>query len=170
LLLAEFLAGEGFQVTAVADGEAGVRAALDGSPDLVVLDVMLPRLNGFEALRRIRERSPVPVLMLTARGEEVDRIVGLELGADDYLPKPFNPRELAARMRAVLRRTATGPDDRGDEALAVADVRLDRTGSRPLRRASRPSASVRLLAVLLRSAGRVVSRTSCRGRSGHAAR
>jgi two-component system response regulator CpxR len=105
-LLAEYLGGEGFAVDAVHDGASGVARALNGEHELVVLDVMLPKLNGFDVLRRIRESSAVPVVMLTARGEEVDRIVGLEIGADDYLPKPFNPRELAARMRAVLRHRA----------------------------------------------------------------
>jgi len=103
-LLRDYLVEEGFETAAAGDGESGVAAALAGAPDLVVLDVMLPRLNGFDALRRIREGSAVPVIMLTARGQEVDRIVGLELGADDYLPKPFNPRELVARIHAVLRR------------------------------------------------------------------
>ena len=101
-LVAEYLEQEGLETEAVHDGDAGVTRGLDGGFDLVILDVMLPRIGGFEVLRRIRERSRVPVLMLSARGEEVDRIVGLELGADDYLPKPFNPRELAARKSGIL--------------------------------------------------------------------
>jgi len=160
-LLAEYLGGEGFAVEVVHDGASGAARALNGEHDLVVLDVMLPKLNGLEVLRRIRESSAVPVVMLTARGEEVDRIVGLEIGADDYLPKPFNPRELAARMRAVLRRTATGADDRADEALEVADVRLE-PGTRFASRSGEPidltGIEFELLAVLLRGAGRVVSR------------
>jgi two-component system response regulator CpxR len=160
-LLAEYLGGEGFAVDAVHDGATGTARALAGEHDLVVLDVMLPKLNGFDVLRRIRESSAVPVVMLTARGEEVDRIVGLEIGADDYLPKPFNPRELAARMRAVLRRTATGADDGGDEALEVADVRLD-PGTRSAFRSGEPidltGIEFELLAVMMRGAGRVVSR------------
>ena len=103
-LLREYLQREGFDTDAVHDGDSGVARALDGGYDIVVLDVMMPGLDGVEALRRIRLASRVPVLMLTARGDDVDRIVGLELGADDYLPKPFNPRELVARIRAVLRR------------------------------------------------------------------
>ena len=103
-MLGEYLAPEGFTVTALHDGESGARAALSGAFDVVVLDVMMPRLNGIDALRRIRVASSVPVLMLTAKGDDTDRIVGLELGADDYLPKPFNPRELVARLRAILRR------------------------------------------------------------------
>lgn len=107
-MLAEFLATEGLDTEIAGDGEAGLVAALDGEFDAVVLDVMLPGKNGFDVLRGIRAKSRVPVIMLTARGEETDRIVGLELGADDYLPKPFNPRELAARLRAVLRRVHAG--------------------------------------------------------------
>src|SRR5262249_62192594 len=99
-LVAEYLEPEGFTVEAVHQGESGVERALSGEHDLIVLDVMLPGLNGFEVLRQIRAKSRAPVLMLTARGQDVDRIVGLELGADDYLPKPFNPRELVARIRA----------------------------------------------------------------------
>jgi two-component system response regulator CpxR len=160
-LLAEYLGGEGFAVEAVHDGASGAARALNCEHDLVVLDVMLPKLNGLEVLRRIRESSAVPVVMLTARGEEVDRIVGLEIGADDYLPKPFNPHELAARMRAVLRRTATGADDRADEALEVADVRLEpgtRSASRSGELIDLTGIEFELLAVLLRGAGRVVSR------------
>jgi two-component system OmpR family response regulator len=104
-MLREYLEQEGFETTTVHDGEAGVREALTGHHAIVVLDVMLPRLGGVEALRRIRAQSRVPVLMLTARGDDVDRIVGLELGADDYVPKPCTPRELAARLRAILRRS-----------------------------------------------------------------
>jgi two-component system response regulator CpxR len=135
-----------------------------GAFDIVVLDVMLPGRNGLDVLREVRLSTPVPVVMLTARGEEVDRIVGLELGADDYLPKPFNPRELAARMRAVLRRAAEG-GEHGPKArtkpLAVGDVVLD-TGARS---ASRGGTEVELTGVefalletLLRAAGEVVRR------------
>src|SRR3981081_3803362 len=104
-LVRECLPAERFSLKAVHDGEQGLKQALTGEYTLVVLDVMLPGINGFEVLRRIRSVSKIPVLLLTARGEDVDRIVGLEIGADDYLPKPFNPRELVARIRAVLRRT-----------------------------------------------------------------
>ena len=103
-MLQEYLRTEGFEAEAAHDGETGAQRAIDHDYALVILDVMLPRLNGFEALRRIRADRPVPILMLTARGDEIDRIVGLEMGADDYLPKPFNPRELVARLRAILRR------------------------------------------------------------------
>src|SRR6184192_3750069 len=107
-LVQEYLTAEGFSLKAVHDGEQGLKQALTGEYTLVVLDVMLPGINGFEVLRRIRSASRIPVLLLTARGEDVDRIVGLEIGADDYLPKPFNPRELVARIRAILRRTYDG--------------------------------------------------------------
>ena len=106
-LVTEYLETEGFGVEVIHDGTDAVERAASGSYRLIILDVMLPGVNGFEVLRRIRSQSQIPVLMLTARGEEVDRIVGLEVGADDYLPKPFNPRELVARIRAILRRTHT---------------------------------------------------------------
>jgi DNA-binding response OmpR family regulator len=105
-LLVEYLTPEGFAVELLGNGMAALERLAKSAPDLVVLDVMLPELSGFEVLRRIRATSAVPVIMLTARGEEVDRVVGLEMGADDYLPKPFSPRELVARIKAVLRRSA----------------------------------------------------------------
>src|SRR5215467_6360378 len=110
-LVGEYLRAEGFTTECVHDGETGLKKAKAGEYLLVVLDIMLPGINGLDVLRQIRATSRLPVLLLTARGEDVDRIVGLEIGADDYLPKPFNPRELVARIRAVLRRTrldATG--------------------------------------------------------------
>src|SRR5512133_3209328 len=129
-LVGEYLQPEGYTVEAIHNGEKGVDRALSNEHDLVVLDVMLPGTNGFDVLRRIRARSRIPVLMLTARGDDVDRIVGLEIGADDYLPKPFNPRELVARIRAILRRArpAATPDSRL-EKVTFEDVSLD-TGSR----------------------------------------
>ena len=108
-LLAEYLEPEGFNVVCVHDGYNGVKKALNINFDAIILDVMLPKLNGFEVLKAIREHSQTPVLMLTARGDDIDRIVGLEIGADDYLPKPCNPRELVARLRAILRRTQKTP-------------------------------------------------------------
>src|SRR5213075_394144 len=107
-MLSEYLEREGFGVTAVHDGEAAARLALSGGYQIVVLDVMMPKVDGIEALRQIRQTSRVPVVMLTARGDDVDRIVGLELGADDYVPKPCTPRELVARLRAILRRANPG--------------------------------------------------------------
>src|SRR5579885_3604064 len=107
-LVAEYLEPEGLQIEPVYDGNRGLERALSGDHLLVVLDVMLPGLNGFDVLRKIRNSSKIPVLLLTARGQDVDRIVGLEIGASHYLPKPFNPRELVARIRAVLRRSQAG--------------------------------------------------------------
>lgn len=164
-LLAEYLQPEGFVSEAVHDGEQGAARAVSGEFSFVVLDVMLPGLQGFEVLRRIRAQSRVPVLMLTARGEDVDRIVGLELGADDYLPKPFNPRELVARLRAVLRRTQTASapaaSNASSERLVLGDVELDK-GARVVRRAGQlielTTVEFDLLEALLRAAGRVVTR------------
>jgi DNA-binding response OmpR family regulator len=135
-LVAEYLVGEGFVVDAAHDGESGLTRALVGEYDLIVLDVMLPVMNGFEVLRRLRAESSVPVVMLTARGQDVDRIVGLEIGADDYMPKPFNSRELVARIRAILRRVGRGTEasTRGEDRVRVGDVDVDR-GSRVARRA-----------------------------------
>lgn len=108
-LLTEYLEQEGFKITCVHDGETGIKRALNQPFDAIILDVMLPKLNGFEVLRALREHLNTPVLMLTARGDDIDRIVGLEIGADDYLPKPCNPRELVARLKAILRRTQKNP-------------------------------------------------------------
>jgi DNA-binding response OmpR family regulator len=107
-LLSEYLTQEGFTVMTANDGDSGVVEALSGRNAIVVLDIMMPRLNGLDVLRRIRRESAVPVLMLTARGDDSDRIIGLELGADDYVAKPCTPRELVARLRAILRRTTPG--------------------------------------------------------------
>jgi len=164
-LITEYLEPEGFQVDVVNDGRQGLEGALGGGYALVILDVMMPALNGFDVLRAIRSRSAVPVLMLTARGDDVDRIVGLELGADDYLPKPFNPRELIARIRAVLRRARRSIDPTGvagaGERLVLDDVELD-PGARVVRRLGAvvdlTGAEFKLLEILLRSAGRVISR------------
>src|SRR5262249_43175397 len=162
-LVGEYLAAEGFKVEAVYDGEQGLERAVEDSYVMVVLDVMLPGINGFEVLRRIRVNSSIPVLLLTARGEDVDRIVGLEIGADDYLPKPFNPRELVARIRAVLRRTQEGGagSPAAPDVVAVGDVELD-PATRTVRLEGQPidltSVEFNLLEVLLREAGRVVPR------------
>lgn len=159
-LLSEFLQGEDFTVSFAHDGPSGLQAALSGAYDVVILDVMLPGFDGFEVLRRLRERSRVPVLMLTARGEDVDRIIGLELGADDYLPKPFNPRELTARIRAILRRVQQPPDT-GAPRLEVNGVVLD-PGSRQVfcdgQAVDLTTFEFDILEQLMRSAGRVVSR------------
>jgi two-component system response regulator ResD len=109
-VLARYLAKEGFDVETAADGADALEAFEGGAPDLVLLDLMLPRLDGLEVLRRMRSQRPAAVIMLTAKGEETDRVVGLELGADDYITKPFSPREVVARVRAVLRRTGSASD------------------------------------------------------------
>lgn len=109
-LLQSYLSTHGWSVSTAQSGEAGLHSAQQGNPDLIILDVMLPDMDGFEVLRRLHQVHPYRVLLLTARGEEVDRIVGLEMGADDYLGKPFNPRELMARMKAILRRSQAAGD------------------------------------------------------------
>lgn len=162
-LVGEYLASEGFNVESVHDGERGLHRAAQGDFVLVVLDVMLPGINGFEVLRRLRATSRIPVLLLTARGEDVDRIVGLEIGADDYLPKPFNPRELVARIRAILRRTKDGRPTSAPvpDIVKVGDVELD-PATRVVRHHGKPveftSVEFNLLEALLRDAGRVVTR------------
>ena len=165
-LLHDYLSGEGFLVEAEHRGDQGVEAALGRSCDLVVLDVMLPGLNGFDVLRKIREVSRIPVIMLTARGDDVDRIVGLELGADDYLPKPFNPRELVARIRAIQRRLE-GPAGGGSTKTRmqpeyrVGDIVLNAT-NRTVKQNGEgvelTSVEFSLLEILLAHAGGIVSR------------
>lgn len=161
-LLTGYLGGEGFEVDLAHDGAAGLAAALGGAYAAVILDVMLPGSNGFETLRRLRQTSEVPVLMLTARGEEIDRIVGLELGADDYLCKPFNPRELVARLRAITRRAAPPqPSEARATTLIVGDIEMN-IGTRMVECAGLPidltSSEFSVLEVLLRLAGTVVTR------------
>jgi DNA-binding response OmpR family regulator len=157
-MLREYLGHEGFDVDVTHDGESGVERALGGDYDIAVLDVMMPGISGIEALRRIRVTSRLPVLMLTARGDDLDKVMGLELGADDYVPKPCTPRELVARLRAILRRTApeasaqvltsgslvVWPERRQVELAGQA---LDLT-----------SAEFGLLEALMRHAGRVVGK------------
>ena len=162
-LVGEYLAREGFSLEAEVDGTRAIDRAVAGDHQLVVLDVMLPGVNGFDVLRSIRASSHIPVLMLTARGDEVDRIVGLELGADDYLSKPFNPRELVARIRAVLRRTQPETRVAGERAdrLTVDDVVVD-LGRRLVRRGGAvvelTAVEFALLELLMRAAGTVVRR------------
>jgi len=162
-LVKEFLQPEGLQVEAVHNGNRGLERALSGEHALVVLDVMLPGMNGLDVLRKLRASSTVPVLLLTARGQDVDRIVGLELGADDYLPKPFNPRELVARIRAILRRTrGEGTEKQAPQtSVRVGDVELNpatRTVLRGGEAVDLTAVEFNLLDVLLREAGRVVTR------------
>ena len=119
-----YLERDGFRVESAGDGAQGLRLALELHPALIILDLMLPEVDGLEVCRRVRADSDVPIVMLTARDEDVDKIVGLELGADDYLTKPFNPRELLARVKAILRRTEAAPRPEG-KALHVGDVTVD---------------------------------------------
>ena len=164
-MLKQYLEIEGFQVGMVHDGKAALSQAQTGDYDLIVLDVMMPQLNGFDVLRELRRESLMPVLMLTARGEDVDSIIGLELGADDYLPKPCNPRVLVARIRAVLRRaqSQTQHDEETvpPETLKLGDLEIQ-TGSRTVTRDGEPvamtSTEYSVLEVLFREAGHVISK------------
>ena len=162
-LLSEYLATEGYAVECVHTGRLGIERALSGDHAIVVLDVMLPDLKGFEVLRLVRAQSRRPVLMLTARGDEQDRILGLEMGADDYLPKPFNPRELSARIDAVLRRSRpqSAIEWRAGDPFSVGDVSVDK-GARVARRGDQAldltTVEFDLLDLLLRGAGRVIPR------------
>src|SRR5213595_1916842 len=139
-LLQEYLEEEQFHLDAAHDGVAGLEKALNHQYAVVVLDVMLPGMSGLDVLKQLRQKTSVPVLMLTARGSVVDRIVGLEIGADDYLPKPFNPRELVARLRAILRRTRTSErtgSGQPSEMLRVGEVELD-PGTRTVLQTGKP--------------------------------
>jgi DNA-binding response OmpR family regulator len=159
-MLSDYLGGNGFVVARAATGRSGVEAVRRRAPDAVILDIMLPDIDGFEACRQIRAFSDVPVLMLTAKGDELDRIVGLELGADDYLPKPFNPRELLARLKAILRRRG-GASNGEPRALRFGRLEID-PGSRAARidGVVRPMTShqFELLLALAENAGRTLSR------------
>jgi two-component system phosphate regulon response regulator OmpR len=157
-MVASYLANHGFEVDTRSDGASGLLMARTGRYEAVLLDVMLPDADGFELCRSIRAQSDVPILMLTARGEDTDRIVGLELGADDYLPKPFNPRELVARLKAVLRRARPSTPA---EVLRFGDLEIDRSA----RTARKDGVAVELtahqfdlLVALAQRAGRVLSR------------
>jgi DNA-binding response OmpR family regulator len=164
-LLKRFLEAEGFTVDTAFDHGDGLKAALTGDHEIIILDVMLPGGSGFELLKSLRQQSGVPVLLLTARGEAVDRILGLEIGADDYLAKPFDPRELVARIRAILRRTQEGvpgvmrPD--ADEVLNVGDIEMS-IATRTVTCGGQPvdltSVEFNVLELLLRHAGNVVTR------------
>ncbi len=158
-LLTQRLAEEGFILHAVHDGKVGLERAASGEYSLVILDVMLPRMGGMEVLMELRARSSVPVLMLTARGDDVDRIIGLEVGADDYLPKPFNPRELVARIKAILRRL----DERraGPHTFTAGDITVD-IASRESWAAGKSvqltTVEFDLLEALVKNAGRALTR------------
>ena len=157
-LLTDYLGRFGFTVTAATHPEEGLRVLKNTQPEILILDVMLPDMDGFAVCRRVRETSSIPIIMLTARGDVMDRIVGLELGADDYLPKPFEPRELVARIQAVLRRRA--PLAAGD-VLRAGELEIDLT-ARAVRLAGDDlvltTAEFELLALLVRNRGRVLTR------------
>ncbi|HSJ51459.1 MAG TPA: response regulator transcription factor [Actinomycetota bacterium] len=160
-VLARYLEKDGFEVDVAADGEQAL-AVFSGNPhDLVLLDLMLPRVDGLEVFRRIREQAPAAVIMLTAKGEETDRVVGLELGADDYVTKPFSPREVVARVRAVLRRSAR-TDGTARGSVVIGDLEIDGSG-REVRRAGALVRLTRkefdLLYLLASNAGRAFSRS-----------
>ncbi len=155
------LRNEGFEVETAADGLAGLSAFRAFSPDIIILDLMLPKLNGLDFCRTIRKESSVPIIMLTAKTEEVDRVVGLELGADDYVPKPFSVRELIARVRAVLRRTEAVQEDEQQTRLEVGAIVMDLVRRRVTvsdEIVHLPLKQFELLKVLMLNAGRVVSR------------
>jgi two-component system response regulator CpxR len=159
-MMREFFAEAGHQLECAHNGREGLASALNGNHDLVILDVMLPVLDGFAVLQQLRRRKPVPVIMLTARVQQPDRIQGLDAGADDYLPKPFDPDELLARIRAVLRRTESRAEAPAP-ALTIGSVRLDPAAREVWSNAHRvelTSTEFDLLEMLMRSAGRVVSR------------
>jgi DNA-binding response OmpR family regulator len=160
-LVSEYLTVEGFDIESVNDGESGLNRALSGEYDMAILDVMLPKMNGFDVLRNLREQSKLPVIMLTARGDDMERIVGLEIGADDYLPKPFNPRELAARLRAILRRSAPIDDGDASDKIDIDGVQLSaasRTVVRDGEELNLTSVEFGLLHELLKEAGKIVKK------------
>ena len=165
-MLVEYLSAEAFAVVAAPNGAAALQQIERRKFDLVILDVMLPALSGFDVLRRVRETLSVPVIMLTARGDDGDRILGFDLGADDYLPKPFNPKELLARMRAVLRRSGGAADNIAQD-IAIGRLRLDcasldaNVDGVALRLTA---AEFRLLEMLMRSPRRTLSREFLTGR------
>ncbi len=160
-MLTDYLERYGFRITAVHRGDTGLKTALDKPFALILLDVMLPGIDGFEVLRRIRATSTVSVLLLTARGEDVDRIVGLEIGADDYLPKPFNPRELLARVRAILRRSSAAKSQPEQATLKVEGLELNpsaRTVLQDGKKIELTDVEFALLEALMKSPGKMVSR------------
>jgi DNA-binding response OmpR family regulator len=166
-LLTDYLATHGVTLDHVEDGPAAIERLGGGASayDIVLLDVMLPGIDGFEVCRRLRARHDVPIVMLTARGEDTDRVVGLEIGADDYVPKPFNPRELLARMRAVLRRARPGAVQAADR-VQVGDLVIDVPAHKALlggRELQLTSFEFRVLVALARRAGETVTREELAG-------
>ena len=167
-MLVDYLSQEGFEVDTAHDGKTALQKALADHYELIILDVMMPELNGFDVLRQLRTQSQVPVLMLTARGEDVDSIVGLEIGADDYLAKPCNPRVLVAHMRAILRRSDQVTTNTTTDILTVGDIELQRGARRVLldhQTITMTSTEYCVLEVLLEEAGRVVSKQDLSARA-----
>ncbi len=160
-MLAEYLNAEHFEVKCVHDGGDALQKLQEEEFEILILDVMLPSVGGFDVLRKLGASYPTPILMLTARGDDIDRIVGLELGADDYLSKPFNPRELVARIRAILRRASNRASRAVPDELAVGPIILN-TGTHLVHVSEKPvpltGAEFRVLELLMRSAGQVISR------------
>ncbi len=162
-LLTEYLTAEGLDVHSVPDGEAGVQEILSGQYDVVVLDSMMPKMNGLDVLKSVRAQSTIPIIMLTAKGDDIDRIIGLEMGADDYVPKPCTPRELLARINAILRRAQQVSSEQSStpNSISVSNVTLypakrqANIGDAPL---ELTSTEFNLLEVLMRHAGQVVSK------------
>ena len=158
----EYLSNEGFAVQMCHDGERGLEEALSGDYDLILLDVMMPKLNGIDVLRRLRNHSNIPVLMLTAKGDDIDRIIGLELGADDYVSKPCTPRELVARVRAILRRADPDKQEPGQlQPLRVGALTISaasRNASWCAELLDLTSTEFNLLEMLCRRAGRIISK------------
>ena len=161
-LLSEYLTAEGLKVSAVHDGEAGIKAAEENNYDVIVLDSMMPKIGGLDVLKTIRKTSHVPIIMLTAKGDDIDRIIGLEMGADDYVPKPCTPRELLARINAILRRSRPKSDGASDSKdIVVGDLYLS-SSKRQVTFKNKPleltSTEFNLLEVLVKNAGQVVSK------------
>ena len=161
-LISEYLTAEGLKVSAVHDGEAGIKAAEENHYDVIILDSMMPKVNGLDVLKTIRKSSHIPIIMLTAKGDDIDRIIGLEMGADDYVPKPCTPRELLARINAILRRSRPKTDSAVENRdLIVGDLHLS-SSKRQVVFKNKPldltSTEFNLLEVLVKNAGQVVSK------------
>lgn len=161
-LISEYLTAEGLKVSAVHDGEAGIKAASENHYDVIILDSMMPKMNGLDVLKNIRKTSHIPIIMLTAKGDDIDRIIGLEMGADDYVPKPCTPRELLARINAILRRSRPkGESSTENRDIVVGDIQLS-SSKRQVTFKGEPleltSTEFNLLEVLVKNAGQVVSK------------
>ncbi len=160
-MVAEYLAAEGFETSVIHNGEDGVTAALSGDYSAVILDIMMPRMSGIEVLRRVRQSSSIPVIMLTAKGDNIDRVIGLEMGADDYLPKPCYPRELLARLRAILRRAPALDDQKAPDQFTAGRLTLwplQRRVEQAGEALELTASEFNVLETLMRAGGEVVSK------------